>query len=240
MCHIERFGNLVSRLCEVNRNLFQVDQIHEINLDNLTGRAAPWGTIRRGIYMFLTQNTNTDQPIHSQIVRVGTHGNQRGGGNTTLWDRLRGHKGNVNNGGGNHRGSIFRLLVGDAIIRRDGLNDIYPDWGNGLNAPNQIREQERPMEQCVSKYIRQLPFLVIRVDPADNGPEHRGYLEKNLIAMLSQIERIYIQPWLGEHSSRAAVRDSKLWNIRHTNEEYNPEFLDLLEEYINEMENPNV
>jgi len=224
-------------LCGINKALFQKDQIGDMNLTKLSGTLPPWKLIKRGIYIFLGQNIDTDNAIYSQIVRVGTHSVKSGGSKSTIWGRLRQHKGNIGDGGGNHRGSIFRLLVGDAVIRKEGLEDQFPDWGVKRNAPKSVRKTELPLEQRVSKYIRQLPCLVIKVDPETNGPRHRGYLERNMIALLSQIQRNDTQTWLGEYSSRAAVRDSKLWNNNHTDEQYDPEFLNLLEYYIKEMEN---
>jgi hypothetical protein len=41
-------------------------------------------------------------------------------------------------GGGNHRGSIFRLIVGASLIRRDGRS--HATWGGGNNASREIRD----------------------------------------------------------------------------------------------------
>ncbi len=49
-----------------------------------------------------------------RVVRVGTHLIKNGGSNTKLWERLKAHKG-TKSGSGNHRGSVFRLLVGQAL-----------------------------------------------------------------------------------------------------------------------------
>jgi hypothetical protein len=49
------------------------------------------------------------------IVRVGTHALETGS-QTTLWKRLSQHRGQARSGSGNHRGSIFRLIVGTALI----------------------------------------------------------------------------------------------------------------------------
>jgi hypothetical protein len=45
------------------------------------------------------------------------------------------HKGQAGTGGGNHRGSIFRFIVGAALIRRDGR--AFPSWGSGNTATRQ-------------------------------------------------------------------------------------------------------
>jgi hypothetical protein len=53
-----------------------------------------------------------------RIVRVGTHA-LKGGSSTTLWKRLSQHKGQERSRRGNHRGSIFRLIVGTALNADD-------------------------------------------------------------------------------------------------------------------------
>ena len=50
-----------------------------------------------------------------RVVRVGTHA-LTSSSRTTLWKRLSQHKGQKASGGGNHRGSIFRLLVGSTVL----------------------------------------------------------------------------------------------------------------------------
>ena len=62
----------------------------------------------------------SDSGTGPRIVRVGTHALTEGSG-TKLWSRLSPHGGQPKSGGGNHRGSIFRLIVGTAIMARGGL-----------------------------------------------------------------------------------------------------------------------
>ncbi len=66
-----------------------------------------------------------------RVVRVGTHAVTTTS-RTTLWNRLSQHRGVAKTGGGNHRGSIFRLIVGTALKRRDGLNKPI-SWGIGID-----------------------------------------------------------------------------------------------------------
>jgi hypothetical protein len=73
------------------------------------------------------------------VVRVGTHA-LKAGGSTTLWGRLSTHRGQLRSGGGNHRGSIFRLIVGTALIARDGHK--FPTWGEGSSAAKDIKVGE--------------------------------------------------------------------------------------------------
>lgn len=82
----------------------------------------------RGVYFFFEPGERRGAPGQgARVVRVGTHA-LKTGGRTTLWKRLSQHKGSAQTGGGNHRGSIFRLLIGDALIRRDDRAD-QATWG---------------------------------------------------------------------------------------------------------------
>jgi len=74
---------------------------------------------QRGVYFFFEPGeVRTTSGSGLRVVRVGTHA-LRGGSTTTLWDRLRQHRGTVGGsrpGGGNHRGSVFRRHVRTALI----------------------------------------------------------------------------------------------------------------------------
>lgn len=165
-------------------------------------------------------------------MRFGRKGDRR------YWDRLSAHRG-ASSGNGNHRGSIFRLIVGDALLRRGGKS--IPSWGVGqslgaaverLNlSADALREQESPHEHEVSEYIGALPFLWVQTDPS--ACELRAYLERNAISLLSNFARDTIDSpspaWLGAHSGRDLVRGSGLWNNDFVNEAHDPGFLDILE-----------
>ena len=62
-----------------------------------------------------------------RVVRIGTHALAACGSRSTLRQRLGQHRGGAS-GRGNHRGSIFRLLVGQALLTRGGLPPC-PSWG---------------------------------------------------------------------------------------------------------------
>jgi hypothetical protein len=72
--------------------------------------------------------------------------------------------------------------------------------------------------------------------PDEPGPESdRGYIERNAIALLSNGLRPLDTPsdfWLGLHSPREGIRRSGLWNLNHVKERYRPEFLNVLDRYI--------
>ncbi len=192
----------------------------------------------RGIYFFTENGENrTDTGEGSRIVRVGTHALKSKSG-TTLWTRLYQHKGQEKTGGGNHRGSIFRLIVGTAIAEKSGQE--FPTWGQGSTAKSDIRKGEEPMEQEVSQIIREMPFLWLAIND-DPGPESlRGYIERNAIALLSNWKKTPLDPpssgWLGYSCNREMVKNSGLWNQNHVNENYDPAFLETLENLVEDME----
>jgi hypothetical protein len=104
----------------------------------------------QGVYFFLdpTEETRFSTQL-GRLVRVGTHA-VSAGSRATLRDRLRAHLG-TSDGYGNHRSSVFRLHVGEALIRRDGLRKRFPLWGNGQSSSALVRERERPLEKKVSE-----------------------------------------------------------------------------------------
>src|ERR1700683_937101 len=71
---------------------------------------------KRGVYFFRESGEGrTETGEGPRIVRVGTHALKEATPRT-LWNRLSNHKGTAKTGGGNHRGSIFRLIVGTSLI----------------------------------------------------------------------------------------------------------------------------
>lgn len=194
----------------------------------------------RGIYFFMEEGeVRTETGGGPRIVRVGTHA-LKAGSKTKLWTRLKQHKGTVRSGGGNHRGSIFRKIVGAALIQKESLE--YPTWGKGDSAPREIRKYEQPLERKVSTMIGDMPFLWIAIEDEPGPDSLRGYIERNAIALLSNYGKQPVDPpsplWLGRHCDREKVRNSGLWNSNHVDETYDPAFLDVLQRLIDEMEIP--
>jgi len=188
---------------------------------------------QRGVYFFReTGESRSDTGSGPRIVRVGTHALKAGSG-TRLWTRLAQHKGQ-GTGGGNHRGSIFRLIVGAALARRHGYD--FPTWGRGNTASSDIRKTELALEKEVSTVIGNMPFLWVAIDD-DAGPDSlRGYVERNAIALLSNFERPALDPpskgWLGHQSDRGRVRASGLWNQNHVDETCASDFLERFEALV--------
>lgn len=198
----------------------------------------------RGVYFFFADDETRDSSDHPRLTRVGTHAVSSGSG-TSLWNRLRTHRGaksGTYEGGGNHRGSVFRKRVGEAMIERDDRHDEYPHWGDGSSAKRERRLAELDHEQRVSQHIRDLPFLWIKIDDEPGPESDRACVERNAIALVSNYESDSIDPrdddWLGRESPRREIRESGLWNINHIEEEYDRTFLTRLTAAVEETSAP--
>jgi hypothetical protein len=190
---------------------------------------------RRGVYFFMEEGElRRDSGFGPRIVRVGTHA-LAPGSQTTLWKRLAQHRGTSRSGGGNHRGSIFRLIVGTALMKRN--CPACPSWDDHRStAPTLIRASEYSLECAVSKTLGAMHFLWLSIDDAPGRTSERGVIERNSIALLSNHGKQPLDPsspeWLGHCCSRPLVRASGLWNNNHLEENYDPAFLDRLEQLI--------
>lgn len=190
----------------------------------------------RGVYFFMEPAEHRVDTGHGlRIVRVGTHGLKLGS-KSTLWGRLSQHKGTATSGGGNHRGSIFRLLVGTTI---PDASIEGSTWGQGQTAKGDIRHREEPVEQEVSAIIRNMPFLYLDVDDAPTPDSARGLVERHSISLLSNQGKPPLDPpsstWRGHRCNREKVRSSGLWNQNHVDESYDPSFLQTMETLIKKM-----
>jgi hypothetical protein len=199
-----------------------------------------WPT--KGVYFFFEPGEGrSTSGAGPRVVRVGTHALTRTS-KASLWQRLNGHRGfrkGQSAGGGNHRGSVFRLHVGAAVLARAGRT--RPTWGIGASAPRHVRKAEHPIECLVSDHIRSMPFLWLEVSAGtDGGRALRQRIEANAIGLLSNARShgagAAIDPpsakWLGRHSPKLDVRKSGLWNVRHVNDGYDPATVQELSHYI--------
>lgn len=198
----------------------------------------------RGVYFFFAEDESRESEDQLRLTRIGTHAVSTGSG-TSLWNRLRTHRGansGTYEGGGNHRGSVFRKRVGEAMIERDELDDEYPHWGEGSSAARERRLAELGLENRVSNYIRDLPFLWVNVNDEPGPESDRAYIERNAIALVSNYEKKPIDArddqWLGTESPRNEISDSGLWNINHVDEQYDPAFLDQLAAAVAQTKTP--
>jgi hypothetical protein len=188
----------------------------------------------RGVYFFMEDGEfRSDSGNGRRVVRVGTHA-LKAGAVTTLWSRLSQHRGSAKTGGGNHRGSIFRLIVGTALRAESGFE--VGSWGEGSSAPAEVRDGEMEMECKVSEIIGRMPFIWIPIEDKPGPDSERGYIERNSISLLSNYGKSPLDlpsaNWLGNHCDRERVRSSGLWNSNHVDELYDPAFLDRLAKLV--------
>lgn len=198
---------------------------------------------RRGVYFFFEDGETRGGNSELRVVRVGTHA-VHPGDQSTLWGRLRSHRGTLTGGhagGGNHRGSVFRKHVGTAILRRNGQAELVERWCKGQSAERSVRDDEYPIELQVSQYIRAMPFLWLKVEDPPGPSSMRASIERNAIALLSNYGKLGPPEaidapspmWLGTYCAKDAVRKSGPWNADHTNDnQWNQTFLDKLEHLI--------
>ena len=193
----------------------------------------------RGVYFFFEPGELREGSGEMRVVRVGTHALQAKS-QTTLWTRLSQHRGSRAGrrpGGGNHRGSIFRLLVGTALIGKGvpEAESAKATWGHGSTPPPGAADREYPLERKVSQIIGSMPFIWLAVDDAPGPDSDRGMIERNAIALLSNRSGCAIDPascdWLGRSCDRRLVRESGLWNSNHVDDRYDSRFLDVMERH---------
>ncbi|MFT5424810.1 MAG: hypothetical protein ACI89L_002612 [Phycisphaerales bacterium] len=193
----------------------------------------------RGVYFFY-EHGEVRPDGTPRLTRIGTHA-LKSGGKATLWNRLGTHRGTIA-GGGNHRGSIFRLHVGTGLLRRDDTLAPCNTWSVGNSAKKPITSREMHVEQAVSAHIGAMPFLVVNVDDEPGPTSDRAMIETGCIRLLSCIGS---EPptsdapspnWLGHHAASEKVRSSGLWNVKETKGPHDPQALDTLEHWVNETE----
>jgi hypothetical protein len=197
---------------------------------------------QRGVYFFREAGELLPPSIAGaaalpRVTRVGTHA-VSAGSKSTLRARLRAHLG-AKSGRGNHRSSIFRLHVGNALLGMEA--QTLATWGVGSVAPKALTDSddakaaEVAMERRVSMLIGAMPVLWINV-PDDAGPaSERAVIERGAIALLSNSLAPLAVPsigWLGRHSIREEIRASGLWNLRHVEDHSDLAFLDVLERAV--------
>lgn len=122
------------------------------------------------------------------------------------------------------------------MLARDGdLNGIADSWGNKSSAVEVVRQQEYAHEVAVSRYIGRMPFLWLSVLDETGSESERGFIESGVIALLSNASNEVTDPstehWLGRWSTRDAVRQSGLWNVRHVGDPQK-DVLPILERHI--------
>ena len=223
--HIDRFYDQIAAV--------EAKQGGKTKLANLNNRSQ---LPHRGVYFFFEPGEHrAEQPASQRVTRIGTHG-LVAGSKSTLTGRLKTHRGSLS-GGGSHRSSIFRLLVGQAILAK--AKQESHSWGVkgsvGQAATHldmtveQIKTNEAPIELQATDYLGQTTFVVLEINDLPGRDSLRGHVEKNSIALLSNWEKAAIDPasegWMGRNSNRDRVIKSGLWNQNHVDESYDPNFL---------------
>ena len=203
------------------------------------------GWPQRGVYFFFEPDEmRRESGTGPRVVRVGTHA-VTAVSRTTLWNRLSQHRGNAGSKGGNHRGSVFRKLVGAALQAKAAAPAVQ-SWGHKQDARQAalslglsletLQAEEHPVEVAVSQYIGRMPFLWVAVPDMSGAGSDRSTIERGAISLLSNWDRPPLDPpsetWLGRLSDRDRVSGSGLWNVQYVAEDHDPAFLQLLEERI--------
>ncbi len=185
------------------------------------------GWPEHGVYFFFERGETRQGSDTPRVVRVGTHA-LTATSSTTLWSRLRAHRGTLGGsrpGGGNHRGSIFRLHVGVALIEQGGFDDEARTWGRGSSAPRDVRDAEVDLERRVSDVIGAMDVLWLDVPDRHD----RASIERGCIGLLSNRNRPAIDPpgpaWLGHLTGRDEISQSGLWNVQHVDADPAPDVL---------------
>ena len=179
----------------------------------------------KGVYFFF--EPGEDRSCSGQgprVVRAGSSGRP-------LWKRLKEHRGTLNPLCGDHRRSVFRRLVGNALIGRDPCVGI-DSWGT--KKVKDARHAERPLEEMVSRRIGGMSVAFV---PIEDGPDSkRRDVERNAIALLSGFRDRASDPpspnWLGRHCDREKVRLSGLWNNDHVVGVHKSGFLSVFERLV--------
>jgi len=146
---------------------------------------------RKFLYGFFEAGETRSKPEgEPRNVRVGAHG-LTATSKATLWQRLTAHRGSAKVSTGNHRGSIFRLLIGDALRRRDPLLTVNT-WGVGSHGPHDVRLPEVPLERIVSEYVATMPFVWLTIDAGKterSSNAMRSHSRTTTIVSLQSIRR---------------------------------------------------
>lgn len=178
---------------------------------------------KQGVYIFLDPREPNFTGAGPRIVRIGTHAVSRGS-KASLRGRLRNHLGPATEVG-NHRGSIFRLHVGRALLESSGGHHLLATWGDGQDAALDVKAAEAQHEIMVSRYLQELEVALIAILDEPNKDSLRAIVEAQLIALCTEDMQPIDRPtsdWLGRHSPVAQIKESGLWNIRGVGGSYDP------------------
>lgn len=143
-----------------------------------------------------------------RIVRVGNHPHAQNG----LKNRLRNHYSGTKNG------SVFRKLIGGALLRSRNAESSCLAPGPGLG--HWERQDQRPCSACapLEKEVSQILkdkffFKCVRID----NKALRNHLERVIIRDLSHCPNCQAsEGWLGRNAYNPDVRSCGMWNSEFT------------------------
>jgi hypothetical protein len=181
--------------------------IHRLFFDLPVYRTPDEIPFRDGLYVFYERRQRSPHGDGARIVRIGNHPRSDG----RLVGRLREHyltRRNAKNG------SVFRLLLGGALIRRDDPRSpcLLPGPGRGHWEAHMQPECDRcaPYEERVTDFLStECAFRCIRMpDRAE-----RNRFEALLVATVAACTRCRpSESWVGCFAWSPTVRRTGLWN----------------------------
>ena len=224
--NIDRFYSLLDKV---------IEKFPKQTLDIMSKDRLP----EKGVYFFFEQDELRNDSNIERVVRIGTHAAIKNS-NATLYDRLYNHKGSKDLSG-NHRGSVFRKLIGESLINRDTLD--YPYWGDRTKKKDKlVKLSEKPLEKIVSSYLHTLTYTVLEIPGISSKDNDRAFIEENSIALLSNYQKTKIdqnsKKWLGLYSNNHKVIESGLWNsdcVERKN--IDGKYFEKFEKYLSQMHN---
>jgi hypothetical protein len=179
---------------------------------------------KQGVYLFIDMKEINLLGKPGRIVRIGTHAISSGS-RSTLRNRLKTHLG-PKDGTGNHRSSIFRLHVGQALFSSLRISDCNETWGADKPATSDLIVFERHHEKLVTEYLANLLVCIIPVLDSASRFSLRALIEKQIISLYSENFLFLETPscqWLGRHSHKTIIASSGLWNLQHVGSTYDPD-----------------
>lgn len=194
------------------------------------------GWPEQGVYFYLEPNEYRENTTTNRVVRVGTHALSEGA-KSSFWSRISKHKGSIKSlRGGNHRTSIFRLLIGEALIEKNNIKGV-DNWGNRSKQLLSARQSEYELERLVTKFIGETSVVWLPVEGRGfEDAKRRSYIERNAIALLSNLNKVHsIDPpsteWLGL-SGRPLIKKSGLWNQQHVEKDHDTGLIGVFEDIV--------
>jgi len=122
--------------------------------------------------------------------------------------------------------SVATEIADEILISRGALTSLVNSGG------------KREVEEMVSKTIRAMPFIWLEVGDGAGGSRTRDCVERNAIALLSNLNRPALDPpsphWLGRFCKYSdKVKPSGLWNDKLvTHSTYDPKFIDRFQDLV--------